>query len=744
MDPELWELYESGDPDDEVSVILRLAPGAPPPPGVRIVSRFDEVATARVSRGEIVAARHSPGVVSLKASGHVSLPSPLEEATEAEGDGAPPASPGLAPVGDGRGVVVGVCDWGLDFTHANFRNADGTTRLEALWDQRGAGDPTAPAPFDYGRLMERRAIDDALRQPDPCAALGYHPADGDPTGTGAHGTHVCDILAGNRREPGSVVGLASASDLVFVHLGSQRLSELADLGDSVSLLEGLDFIRRRAAGRPCVLHLSAGKTGGPHLGTTLLERAVDSMLQQPGLVLVQSVGNYADTAMHAHARVGPAQSYSLDWRTPAGDRTPNELEIWYSGQDVFDVTLTAPDGRTFSAALDSRLRLEGDGATWGTLYHRLREPNSGLNHVAIYLYTGAPTGRWRVTVHGREVLDGRMHAWIERDATGRYQSRFARAQSTSRYTTNTICNSFRAIAVGAYDARRPDRPPTRFSSRGPTADGRQKPDCSAPGDHILAARSLPRGGWQGERKLCVKSGTSMAAPWVSGTVALMMAAAPRPLTIHEVRRALIGAVDPHPGPPGRTSTRLGYGYLNVERAVAAARSIGERPRPSAPAREDLEAEEMGWPPVWVEDASVDAPPEAAIEREEQAPEEGGPDAPSGAAAASASAVPPPLAAQTAPSGGGGCGCGGRRAPVLEGCGCGGASPPPSEECGCSGPARAALSGVEETDLDWDDDAPDEAEAIEPFGSAPAGPDAPFGWDEMQEALAGLDVPDARA
>ena len=76
----------------------------------------------------------------------------------------------------------------------------------------------------------------------------------------------------------------------------------------------------------------------------------------------------------------------------------------------------------------------------------------------------------------------------------------------------------------------------------------------------------------------------MAAPFVSGTVALMFAAAGRRLTIHEIRRALIGSVDPHPGPRGRTSTQLGYGYLNVEKAVAAARRLGAtraEPSPSS-------------------------------------------------------------------------------------------------------------------------------------------------------------------
>ena len=119
---------------------------------------------------------------------------------------------------------------------------------------------------------------------------------------------------------------------------------------------------------------------------------------------------------------------------------------------------------------------------------------------------------------------------------------------------------------------------------------------------------MPRDGWRGEPSLCVKSGTSMAAPWVSGTVALMMAAAGRPLTIHEIRRALIGTVDPHPGPAGMTSTQLGYGYLNTAAAVAAARQLGNSPTGARPAaREDQEqAEAYGWAPVWVEDAAAGA------------------------------------------------------------------------------------------------------------------------------------------
>src|SRR5262245_37801754 len=593
MEPALWQEIESGPADEEVGVIIRMAPGVQPPANVRIVARFDDIFTARLLRGDILMVRESPGVVSVKASTRVILPAPFESAREAaapmedleyvedgedigdfdasgeqaNSDSTPRSMPTIAGLEsireDGTGVVVGICDWGFDFTHPNFRNDDGTTRLLCLWDQRGFGDPLAPKPYNQGRLLTRDAINAALRTPDPCKTLGYHPASGDATNTGSHGTNVADILPCNRREPGSEVGLASGADIVFAHLAAPHLGELGNLGDSVGLLEGLDFCRRQAAGRPCVLHLSAGKTGGEKRGQSPLERAVDSMLKAPGIVLVQSVGNYAHTAMHTHARIGPDQRYVLNWIIPPHDRTPNELEIWYSGEDVFEITLIAPDGTEFTTPLDSRVRLGDDLGSWGNFYHRLHEPNSGLNHVVIYLYTAAPGGMWRVALHGRDIVDGRLHAWIERDASGRYQSRFMRSQASSRFTTNTICNCFRAIAVGAYDATRPDRPATRFSSRGPTADGRQKPELAAPGYMIKAARSLPRDGWQdGDSKLCVKSGTSMAAPWVSGTVALMMQAAGRPLTIYEIRRILIGSVDPHPGPPGLTSTRLGYGYLN--------------------------------------------------------------------------------------------------------------------------------------------------------------------------------------
>ena len=286
-----------------------------------------------------------------------------------------------------------------------------------------------------------------------------------------------------------------------------------------------------------------------------------------------------------------------------------------------------------------------------------------------------------------------MQAWIERDASGRYQSRFVRTQATSRYTTNTICNCYTAIAVGAYDPTRSDRPPTKFSSRGPTSDGRQKPELAAPGYRIRAARSMPKNGWRGQSKLVAKSGTSMAAPFVSGTVALMFAAAGRRLTIHEIRRALIGSVDPHPGPRGRTSTQLGYGYLNVEKAVAAARRLGAtRAEPSSPPPrrpelyEELPLENFEFVPLAIED--------------------------SGAETQSGESFEPEMAEDIETES--------IEAEITE-------TVAPARPCGC-GKARAAESAMESG---W--------EIREQFDASEEPETAPVEWEDVQEALEAVGV-----
>lgn len=99
------------------------------------------------------------------------------------------------------------------------------------------------------------------------------------------------------------------------------------------------------------------------------------------------------------------------------------------------------------------------------------------------------------------------------------------------------------IAVGSVNADKPHLYGiSPFSSRGPTADGRLKPDVVAPGERILSCNQNHRHGLYR-----VDSGTSMAAPHVSGLLAAFLSA----------RREFLGRPDELKALLLRTCTDLG-------------------------------------------------------------------------------------------------------------------------------------------------------------------------------------------
>ncbi|WP_227370552.1 S8 family peptidase [Halomonas sp. M20] len=598
MDPILAELMQ-GPADTELEALIKLR-GGQTPPAVTLVSRFGSVATCRLRRGDIQQVWSDPRVVSLKAPRLLDAlhqePLGLGEANDTELRATDLRRPDNLQA-TGAGCVFGVVDFGCDFAHPNLRDEYGRTRLLALWDQRGQANPASPAPYGYGRLLTRAAIDVALEQDDPYTALDYDSADVDaPPGAGAHGTHVLDIAAGNGRLGGSPLGVAPGAELIFVHLANSRVFGLSDLGDSVRILEALDFIHRTAGKRPCVINTSLGSHSGSHKGESLLEQGMDALLlDHPGRAITQSCGNYYRAATHASGRIGPGQERTLTWITDAADRTPNEFEVWYEGRDRLLVEVFAPNSQApFRARQGETVPLIIDGEGVGRLYHRASDPGSGDHHVDLFLSPDAPAGAWRLRLSADEVVDGRFHAWIERDSGCRScQTRFVEEDAEPTTTTGTICNGFQTLAVGAYDAHREGLPLVSASSAGPTRDGRTKPDLIAPGGAILAARSHPRT-VDDAPLLTRKTGTSMAAPHVAGTLLLMFEAAGRLLPIAETRRALLGELEPvEAGDQDRR--RLGGGRLNIAHSVERATALGHLPAGDDMAHFDNEPDDSLFP-----------------------------------------------------------------------------------------------------------------------------------------------------
>ncbi|MFI5706330.1 S8 family peptidase [Kribbella sp. NPDC051620] len=527
--------------------------------------------TARVALGRIEAVRQADGVRSMKAAQPVR---PLLSATVPEIEADPAALPPGSLAAGGSGVVVGIIDSGLDFAHRNFLRPDGSTRVVALWHQDGPSTPDSP--FGYGKRYSARDIDLALSLPNQYDALGYGPAPDSPgRPKGTHGTHVTDIAAGNGGGSG-MSGVAPEADIAFAE---PAVSDIAwegeavvdsSFGDSVQQLEAARFLFDEAGDRPCVVNISLGTNGGPHDGSSLVEKGLDALVgQQPNRAVVIAAGNAFDDGVHISGTVPAGGSADVGLSIPDGLVAQCEMELWYGGSDRFSAELITPGGVSLGTVpLGANARVKADdGTTLLFVSHRAADPNNGDNVVGLFLEERVPRGVWQLRLHGEQVADGGFHAWIERNDQS--QAPFVDADG-SRTLGSLSCGRL-TLTVGSYDAHKPAKPLSFFSGAGPTRDGREKPEISAPGHEVFAAHSRTVTG------VTRKSGTSMAAPAVTGVVALILAEAhARGLALDAatLRSIVIDSARTDPPPAGGWDDRYGHGRVDVAEALRAVEKLG--------------------------------------------------------------------------------------------------------------------------------------------------------------------------
>lgn len=451
----------------------------------------------------------------------------------------------------------------------------------------------------------------------------------------AHGTVVMEIAAGGPREamgadPSTdkpiVRGVASEADIVFVQVRLQRRNDgrrVLNLNDVVDAVAFVFHVAEREQ-RPSVVNLSLNTMSGPHDGDGYFERRIASLLrsgragpQGKGRAVVIAAGNLPELAFerqrwqHLTDAVRPGSRFEFFWYIPAADKTRNSIEIWYDASQAWlQVSLVSPLGTLLGPVAPGQAgEILIDGALGGSMIGSRLMPASpgaavpggqplpdddtapGRHTILIEIDRGSDVGTfWTIALecigsdHHRLSVGPEVpfHAWLERDDDG--QSGLSRrnkdfsqiTDADRRATLGTLSCDSDSLVVGAYStiARGADR--WNQSSRGPSRRGdNYKPDLTAPGHALRVIRSKAATG--GGDPVVTQSGTSLAAPFVTGTIACLYEVAPE-ASLAKVRDALTATGRQPPlgpstdattpqGAPTNWTPLFGHGLLNPAAAM---------------------------------------------------------------------------------------------------------------------------------------------------------------------------------
>lgn len=405
----------------------------------------------------------------------------------------------------GEGVLIAILDSGINYTHPDFINEDGTSRILYMWDQTVPGNP--PEGFTEGSEYTNFQINDALQNDSPYQIVPEFDSIG-------HGTAVTGIAAGNGRSSnGQNIGVAPKSSLIIVKLGENGYPSFAL---TTQLMRAIKYVidKAKLLNMPLAINISYGTNDGPHNGQSIFETYIDDMAELWKTSIIVAAGNEGSAGHHYEGMISSGNTQNIKFFY-SGKYPSFYITMWKNFADDLTVELILPNGESTGEVVVYDLS--------GT--YKIEDVSISINYGQPKFYTtfqeiffqidnNSPlplTGIFTIKIRAGEIIDGIYNIYLPTVEEVSYETAFTFPNENSTITIPATAQN--VISVGGYDSLRDSV--ANFSGRGDTINiVYSKPDIVAPAVNILSASNS--GGYS------TFSGTSMAAPFVTGSAALMM------------------------------------------------------------------------------------------------------------------------------------------------------------------------------------------------------------------------------
>jgi subtilisin family serine protease len=535
---------------------------------------------------------------------------------------------------DGKNITFGLVDTGIDFTHPDFKDSTGKTRVKWLWDQTQPSSGTSPAPYGYGQDWDNIQIDSGHSNHIDSYDVG-------------HGTKVSGIAVGNGHHNPKYKGHAPKADIVVAAL------DFSSNGPVV--LDGIHYVVTKAIsiGNPFVLNLSIGDYFGSHDGNDLLAQAIDTLFANiPGRCVVAAAGNAGNIPFHLGYNLSTDTNFTFIYNSGS-----NQMQfLMYADTNNFKLanfSIGACDNQSIRYIgnigfrdITSCLGTTKNDTIWNSVNDRIGVVQTaadivgGAYEILVTINADSAQFYWTLENTGQGKFDSWNTDFLNAAGSPIPPNSFYRSPDTLQ----TICTSFQCsdevITVANYTERTGHESCSQIfytdpgpydtlvynCSRGPTRDGRTKPDISATGDNIVTtgylfmcrwfadSTSSPQKDVVSEDTMYMKfDGTSAASPSVAGFALLYLQKNPT-ATNRQIRNAIMGCAK-HDVYTGTNLPNVDWGYgkldgfnalfcspLGMQSAVLNHEQLKVFPNPSSDKIEFIYEKEQG--PIEIKIYSV--------------------------------------------------------------------------------------------------------------------------------------------